>query len=118
MPITSYKDLTVWQKSMKLVICIYELTKEFPKEEIFGLSSQMRRCVISIPSNIAEGSRRSSKKDFRNFILTAYGSGAELETQIEIAKQLSYGNSSHYEQIDILLDQIMRMLNSFEKKLS
>lgn len=90
MKIESYENLIVWQKSMDLVTAIYELTRQFPKEEVFGLTSQMRRAAVSIPSNIAEGSRRGSRKDFRNFLLIAYGSGAELETQIKIAKRLSY----------------------------
>ncbi len=85
MSVESYKNLIVWQKSMDLVLLIYSLTKKFPEEEIYGLTSQMKRAEVSVPSNIAEGSRRSSKKDFRNFLLNAYGSGAELETQIKIA---------------------------------
>ena len=75
-----YKDLVVWQKAMALVEEVYILTKEFPKEELYGLVSQMRRAVVSIVSNIAEGSRRGSRKDFRQFIIIAYSSGAELET--------------------------------------
>ncbi|MFA6183761.1 MAG: four helix bundle protein [Parcubacteria group bacterium] len=82
--LNSYRDLIVWQKAMELVTEIYKLTDKFPKEEIYGIVSQMRRCAISIPSNIAEGRRRDGKKDFRRFLIIAYGSGAELETQIEI----------------------------------
>jgi four helix bundle protein len=82
--LNSYKDLIVWQRAMELVVEIYKLTDKFPKEEIYGIISQMRRCAISIPSNIAEGRRRDGKKDFRRFLIIAYGSGAELETQIEI----------------------------------
>ncbi|TET54780.1 MAG: four helix bundle protein, partial [Actinobacteria bacterium] len=77
---TSYKDLTVWQLSIDIVEKIYKQTKNFPKSEIYGLSSQIRRCVISIPSNIAEGSRRGSRKEYVQFLQYAYGSGAELET--------------------------------------
>lgn len=80
--INSYKDLIVWQKSMELVKSIYEMTANFPKEEIYGLISQMKRSSISIPSNIAEGKRRGTRKDYRQFLVIAYGSGAELETQI------------------------------------
>ena len=72
MKIESYENLIVWQKSMDLVIAIYTVTGKFPKEEIYGLTSQMRRAAVSIPSNIAEGSRRSSRKDFRNFLLNAF----------------------------------------------
>ena len=111
MPIESYENLIVWQKSMDLVILIYKLTEKFPKEEIYGLTSQIKRASVSIPSNIAEGSRRSSRKDFRHFILTAYGSGAELETQIKIAKKLQLGEKEDYREIDNLLLEIMKMLN-------
>ncbi len=117
MTVQSYKELIVWQKAMKLVVQIYALTDQFPKSEIFSLSSQMRRSAISIPSNIAEGSRRSSKKDFRHFVLHAYASGAELETQIEIAKSLPFGQNLQYSEVDSLLDEIMRMMNALEKKL-
>ena len=118
MKIESYENLIVWQKSMDLVITIYTLTGKFPKEEIYGLTSQMRRAAVSIPSNIAEGSRRGSRKDFRNFLLIAYGSGAELETQIKIAKQLSYGETWDYEKVDTLLGEVMRMLNKFTYELN
>ena len=80
MTTSSYQDLIVWQKSMDLVFEVYKLTSNFPKEEVYGLISQMRRCAVSIPSNIAEGSRRSSRKDYCNFVYTSYGLGAELET--------------------------------------
>ncbi|PIR88665.1 MAG: four helix bundle protein [Candidatus Harrisonbacteria bacterium CG10_big_fil_rev_8_21_14_0_10_44_23] len=90
MPIKSYKDLIVWQKSMNLVTEIYKLSKTFPKSEIFGLTSQIKRSAVSIPSNIAEGSRRGSKKNFRHFLLNAYGSGAELETQLDIAEERQF----------------------------
>ena len=96
---------------MDLVLLIYSLTKKFPKEEIYGLTSQMKRAAVSVPFNIAEGSRRSSKKDFRNFLLNAYGSGAELETQIEIAERLQYCEAEDFKGIDILLSEVMRMLN-------
>lgn len=116
--INSYKDLIVWQKSMELVQIIYALTESFPKTEIYGLTSQMRRCAISIPSNIAEGSRRGTRKDFRNFLLNSYGSGAELETQLEIAKRLTFINESKLEEIEGLLGQIMRMLNKLVNNLN
>ena len=78
---------------------------------MYGLTAQMRRCAISIPSNIAEGTRRGSKKDYRQFLIIAYGSGAELETQIEIAKRLPFGEKLDYSKIDDLLNEIMRILN-------
>lgn len=117
MEIESYKNLIVWQKSMDLVLFIYKLTGEFPKGEIYGLVSQMRRASVSIPSNIAEGSRRSSRKDFRNFLLNAYGSGAELETQIEIAERLQLGVNKDYSKTKDLLSEVMRMLNKMTREL-
>ena len=109
--INSYKDLIVWQKSMDLVVEIYKLTEFFPKSEIYGLTSQMRRCSVSIPSNIAEGRRRNSKKDYHHFLIIAYGSGAELETQIEIAKRLQFNKNIDFIKVDSLLNEVMRMLN-------
>lgn len=110
--IKSYKDLVVWQKSIDLTIEIYRLTKDFPKEEQFGLISQMRRSAVSIPSNIAEGRSRGTKKDFLQFVRIAYGSGAELETQIIISKKLEKLNKFDYSKIDRILEEIMKMLNA------
>ena len=109
--LVSHKDLIVWQRSMELVVAVYELTEKFPKSEIYGIISQMRRAAVSIPSNIAEGRRRGSKKDFRQFLIIAYGSGAELETQIEIAKRLSFCEKLDYNKVDSLLVEVMKMLN-------
>ncbi len=117
MGIESYENLIVWQKSMDLVVLVYKLTEKFPKEEIYGLTSQLRRASVSIPSNIAEGSRRSSRKDFRNFLLNAYGSGAELETQIKITKKLQFGKNEDYPKIENLLSEVMRMLNKLTSEL-
>ena len=80
MKILSHRDLLVWQKSVELVVEIYKLTENFPKSEIYGTTSQMRRAAVSIPSNIAEGKSRGTRKDFRHFLLNSFGSGAELET--------------------------------------
>ncbi len=88
MAINSYQDLIVWKKSIELVIELYTLTEKFPKEEIYGLTSQMRRAAVSIPSNIAEGRLRGTRKDFRHFLLNSFGSGGELETQLIIAQRL------------------------------
>lgn len=116
--IQSYKDLIVWQKSMDLTVLVYELTEEFPKSEIYGLTSQMRRCSVSIPSNIAEGSRRSTKKDYSHFMSIAFGSGSELETQVEIAKRLFFSKDLDFIKIDSLLDEVMRMLNKMVSSLN
>jgi len=116
--IYSYKDLIVWQKSMDLVVEVYKLTDNYPKTEIYGLTSQTRRSSVSIPSNIAEGRKRSSRKDYRQFLIIAYASGAELETQIEIAKRLSFAKNSDFDEVDKLLDEVMKILNKMTSTLS
>ena len=113
----TYKDLTVWQKSIELVTEIYELTKKFPKEEIYGLTSQIRRAAISIPSNIAEGKMRGGNIEFRRFLLIAFASGAELETQLIISKRLSQSAKLDYNRVDCLLEEVMRMLNKLISQL-
>lgn len=96
---------------MDIVVEIYKLTECFPKSEIYGLTSQMKRCAVSIPSNIAEGRRRGSRKDYRHFLIIAYGSGAELETQVEIAKRLKFNKNLDFTKVNNLLNEVMRMLN-------
>ncbi|MFH0814666.1 MAG: four helix bundle protein [Candidatus Falkowbacteria bacterium] len=113
----SYKDLIVWQRSMELVVAIYELTDKYPRNELYGLIAHTRKSAISIPSNIAEGRRRNTRKDFRHFLTHAYASGAELETQIEIAKRLNLSERASFEKVDCLLNEIMRMLNTMIIKL-
>lgn len=85
-----YKDLTVWQKAIDLVTEVYKATKEFPKEELYGLTSQLRQCAVSVPSNIAEGQGRLTRGEFRQFLGHAKGSLAELDTQLIIAEKLGY----------------------------
>jgi len=111
MKLQSYRELIVWQKAVELTTEIYAVTQNFPKTEQYGLTSQMRRAAVSIASNIAEGSKRMSKKEFRHFLLNAYGSGAELETQIEISKKLKFITKTEFQKADALLDEVMRMLN-------
>lgn len=96
---------------MQLVILVYTLTKKFPKSEEYGIASQMKRSAVSIPSNIAEGSRRGTTKDFKHFLVMSFGSGAELETQLELARRLLFGSQTDYDNINNLLDEIMKMLN-------
>ncbi len=115
--IKSYRDLIVWQRAIDLAVAIYKVTELFPREEQFGLTSQMRRAAVSIASNIAEGKNRSTRKDFLNFLFIAYSSGAELETQLHIAKQLPKTSRLDYRQCDALLLEIMKMLNSMIFKL-
>lgn len=117
MTIHSYKDLIVWQKAIDLVSEVYNLVGSFPQSEIYGLISQLKRAATSIPSNIAEGRRRATRKDFKHFLVMAYGSGAELETQIEIAKRLGFGNAEKYRKVDTLLDEVMKMLNKITHEL-
>ncbi|MFA6255280.1 MAG: four helix bundle protein [Patescibacteria group bacterium] len=116
--LVTYRDLIVWQRSMQLVVEVYKLTEAFPKAELYGLTSQIRRCCVSIPSNIAEGRRWSTRKDFRKFLTIAYGSGAELETQIEIAKRLGYTAEQDCIELDRLLAETMKMLNKMLLTLS
>lgn len=110
MAISSYKDLIVWQKAMKLVALVYVLTKDFPKEEIYGIVSQIRRAVVSIPSNIAEGWTRKNTVEFINFLSIANGSVAELETQLIISEELNYGNKKLYSEIYSLLIEVQKLI--------
>ncbi len=111
MQMQPYKNLIVWQKSITLVTSIYKLTRHFPKTELYVLTSQIKRAAVSIPSNIAEGKRRSTKNEFKRFLLISFGSGAELETQLEIAKNLNFCNEKHFKESEELLSEIMKMLN-------
>ncbi|MEZ2348411.1 four helix bundle protein [Terriglobus sp. RCC_193] len=106
----SFRELEVWQRSMELATAIYRVTEGFPRHETYGLSSQMRRCAVSIPSNIAEGSARATKRDFSHFITIARGSAAELETQLDIARRLGYVDQSNYESVEALCFRVSRML--------
>jgi len=112
----TYTNLIVWQKAMQLVAEVYALTRNFPKEEMHGLTSQMRRAAVSIPSNIAEGRLRASDKEFRQFLLTSFGSGGELETQIEIAKQLQFATAGDCAKASALLTEVMKILNTLISK--
>jgi len=112
-----YEDLQFWKKSKRLSVEIYQITQRFPKSELFGLTSQMRRCSVSIPSNIAEGSSRSSKKDFRRFLEIAMGSAYELETQLSISKELGYLERREYDSSNRELISIIQMMSKFKSKL-
>lgn len=106
-----YKDLIVWQKSMELVIEVYKITEQYPKTEIYGLAAHTKKTAVSIPSNIAEGKRRRSEKEFCRFLIIAFGSGGELETQIEIARRLPFGEKLDFIKVDNLLTEVMKILN-------
>ncbi|MCD8395191.1 MAG: four helix bundle protein [Bacteroidales bacterium] len=110
-----YTQLSIWQKSMDLTVEIYCLTKAFPKEELFALTSQMHRSVSSIPSNIAEGHGRFSPKDFLRFIKISHGSANELETQLEIAYRLGYITKETRSYTGSLIVELRRMLLGYAK---
>ena len=109
--VRSYKDLVAWQKSMDLVTAVYRASQGFPKEEILGLVSQIRRSAVSVPSNIAEGHARTSRKEFQYFLSNARGSLAELETQLTIAHQLEYIDETGINQLLDRLGEVGRILN-------
>ena len=115
--IKSHKDLIVWQKSVQLSLIIYRITSDFPPREMYALSSQMRRAVVSIPSNIAEGKSRGTRKDFAHFLHMAYGSSAELETQLLIAKQLNFCENEKFNETNSLLSEVSKMLRVMIEKL-
>lgn len=115
--IQSYKDLIVWQKAMKLVKEIFLLTSTFPKEELYGLVSQMRRAAISIPSNIAEGSGRRFKNEWGQFYSFAYGSAMELETQLMISRDLGFSSAEDTNRLLCLLEEISKMINKISRNL-
>ena len=107
--IQSYRDLVVWQKAMELVTETYRITKKFPKDEIFGLTGQMRRAAVAIPSNIAEGYGKSSRKEYIYFLSNARGSLLELETQVLIAGNLTYLKESEANNLLALVSEVGRI---------
>ena len=115
---STYRELIVWQKAMRLVTLVYEATRAFPKEEIYALTSQVRRCAVSIPSNIAEGNGRKSRTDYVRFLQISVGSLYELETQVEIAKNLGYLTAQVFDERTLFMREIERMLSSLVRKLS
>jgi len=113
----TYKELIVWQKSVEFVTMIYSATKNFPKEEIYGLTNQIRRAAVSVPSNIAEGFGRNSKKDFKRFSQIAISSLFEIQTQLEIAKNLKFISDKDFINLFDLTREIEAMLASLIRKL-
>jgi four helix bundle protein len=110
-----YKKLNVWKESIELVKQVYQVTASFPKDERYGLISQLRRASVSIPSNIAEGNSRSSDKDYKRFIEIAYGSALELETQLIISVELNFIDDNS--EIFRKLEQVKKLLSGFMKYL-
>jgi four helix bundle protein len=108
--IRSFRDLDVWKRSMELTGMVYRLTQGFPREEMFGLSAQLRRAAVSIPSNIAEGRGRLNTREFRQFLNVARGSNCELQTQLEIARTLGFGNQKTLDEAEALSHRIGQMI--------
>lgn len=113
----NFKELIVWQKSMTFVTNVYRETRTFPKEELFGLTSQMRRAACSIPMNISEGAGRKTPADFSRFLDMARGSANELETQLLISKNLEYLSVSAFLSLNMDLDEIQRMIRGLQNSL-
>ena len=106
----SFRDLIVWQRAMQLTVAIYRLTREFPREEIYGLTSQIRRSAVSLPSNIAEGHGRLNTGEYRQFLGIARASNFELQTQLEIARALEIGNPTLLNEAEGLSHEVGKML--------
>ncbi|GAB2620431.1 four helix bundle protein [Belliella aquatica] len=105
-----YKELKVWQKAIDLAVEVYRITEKLPKEERFGLISQMNRAAVSIPSNIAEGAGRNTEKDFNNFLGMALGSSFELDTQVIISNRLDYLNDQDFQILENELEHLQNMI--------
>jgi four helix bundle protein len=113
----SFRELLVWQKSMQLATTVYRLTQAFPREEVYGLVSQLRRAAVAIPSNIAEGHGRLNVGEYRQFLGIARGSNFELQTQLEIARSLGMGNSKLSDEAESLSHEIGKMIYAIIHKL-
>lgn len=118
MEIKSYRDLIAWQRAMDFVTSVYQATAKFPRDEIYGLASQLRRSAVSIPSNIAEGHGRQTTRDFINFLSIAYGSLNEAQTQVLIANRLGYLNSDECRELESRSSEVGRLINGLSRSLS
>ncbi|HSJ67785.1 MAG TPA: four helix bundle protein [Anditalea sp.] len=114
----SYKELNVWQKAIELAVDVYEITDSFPQKERFGLISQINRSVVSIPSNIAEGAGRNTKKDFDHILSIALGSSFELETQLLISNRRKYFEAIVFQKLQTDLEHIQNMLAKLKQSLN
>jgi four helix bundle protein len=112
-----FHDLTVWQRAIDLTVCVYRLTQGFPKEEMYGLISQLRRASVSVASNIAEGRGRLNPGEFRQFLGVALGSTFEVQTQLIVARRLNFGNEKTIDEAAALSNEVSKMLTSFIQKL-
>ncbi len=113
----SYEDLIAWQEAMKLVLAVYEASRHFPSDEVYGLRAQMRRAAVSVPSNIAEGQARLTPKDFRNFLGHARGSLAELHTQVLLARSLGYVSPELADPLLAVIARTGRLINGLQSSI-
>jgi four helix bundle protein len=113
-----FRDLTVWQRAVELATCIYQVTAQFPRSEIYGLTSQLRRAAVSVASNIAEGAGRGSKKEFKQFLQMARGSNGELQTQLIIASNLEIATRNQVASAEALSHEVGKMLNGLLRSIS
>lgn len=118
MTVRNFRDLLVWQKAMELCESVYLITKGMPKEELFGMVSQIRRSAISVPSNIAEGHARDSSAEFKHFLSIAKGSLAEVETQLELSYKFKYVPENDFRQIQLKAAEVSKMLGSLHRQIS
>ena len=114
----NYKNLKIWSLGIQITDDVFSITNTFPKEEKFGLISQLNRCSVSIPSNIAEGTSKSTEKHFKNYLETALGSAFEWETQLILSRKLEYINQEKFEEFENKINRIQNMIFKFKTKLS
>jgi four helix bundle protein len=116
-PVQSFRELLVWQRSIELALTVYKLTSSFPRDEIYGLTSQLRRASVSVASNIAEGQGRATTGEFRQFLGMARGSNFEVQTQLVIASELGYGEAATVQKCDEISLEVGKMLNGLLRSL-
>lgn len=116
--VRSFRDLIVWKKSLQLAVNVYRVTGGFPREELYGLTSQIRRCAVSVPSNIAEGQGRLTSGEFKQFLGIARGSNFELQTQLEIARALGIGDAKLIDEAEGLSHEVGKMIYALLDKLN
>lgn len=116
-PVQSHRELIIWQRAIQLCVAVYQVTRCFPREEIYGLTNQLRRAGVSIPSNIAEGYGRLTREQYRHFLGIAQGSNLELQTQLVIGRELGFAAVSKIEKVEALSFEVGRMLTVLLKKL-
>ena len=118
MAVQTYRDLLVWQKAMDLVVALYEVTRKFPKEELYGLTNQLRRAVVSVPSNVAEGQGRGNGDGFAYFLRIAMGSLQETQTQLILSHRLAYLRPDELDVLDERIEELGRLIRGLQKSLS